>query len=177
MDKSHQFKNILDFLWHSRAFVFPVLMIAVFISGCSTTKNISSAEAYHYKPDSQELYDSIIHLDSIFFGAYNTCNLELQASIYSDSIEFYHDKGGLMTSKQELLDATKKNICGKVTRELVKGSIEVYPIKNYGAVEMGLHKFHNNTEKETKPSEAGRFIIIWQHKNDEWKIRRVISLH
>jgi hypothetical protein len=34
-------------------------------------------------------------------------------------LEFYHDKGGLMTSKQEL-DATKANICGKATRELVK---------------------------------------------------------
>ena len=154
-----------------------ILTITGFFSACSTTKKSTIAEAYQYKPDSQELYDSIVHLDSIFFGAYNTCNMELQASIYSDSIEFYHDKGGLMTSKQELLDATKKNICGKVTRELMKGSIEVYPIKGYGAVEMGLHKFHNNTEQETTPSEPSKFIIIWQHKNNEWKIRRVISLH
>jgi hypothetical protein len=38
----------------------------------------------------------------------------------------------LTTSKQEILDATKQNICGKVTRELVKGSVEVYSIKDYG---------------------------------------------
>ncbi len=82
-----------------------------------------------------------------------------------------------MTSKQDIIDATKKNICGKVTRELVKGSIEVYPINGYGAVEMGLHKFHNIREKENAPSNAGKFIIIWQNKNNEWKIKRVISLH
>ena len=136
-----------------------------------------SKEIKNYTPDSQELYDTIVHLDSIFFEAYNTCNLDKQAEFYSDSIEFYHDKGGLMTSKQDIIDATKRNICGKVTRELVNGSIEVYPIKDFGAVEMGLHKFHNNTEKEDKPSNAGKFIIIWQFKNNEWKIKRVISLH
>jgi len=149
----------------------------VFISACSTDTNKMSKEIKNYKPDSQELYDTIVHLDSIFFEAYNTCNLDKQAEFYSDSIEFYHDKGGLMTSKQDIIDATKRNICGKVTRELVNGSIEVYPIKDFGAVEMGLHKFHNNTEKEDKPSNAGKFIIIWQFKNNEWKIKRVISLH
>ena len=152
----------------------------IFILGlivCLTTKNNISAQSKNYKPDSQKLYDIVVHLDSIFFHAYNTCDIEKQAAIYSDSIEFYHDKGGLMTSKQELLDATKKNICGKVTRELVKGSIEVYPINGYGAVEMGLHKFHNNTEKKGTPSQAGKFVILWENRNNEWKIKRVISLH
>jgi hypothetical protein len=51
----------------------------------------------------------------------------------------------------------RKNICGKVTRELVKGSIEVYPIKDYGAVEIGLHKFHNN-QNETPSKETSKFI-------------------
>jgi len=128
---------------------------------------------------SSELYKTIVALDSSFFNAYNTCdiNLEKYASFYSDTIEFYHDKGGLMTSKQDIVDATKKNICGKVTRELVKGSIEVYPIKDYGAVEIGLHKFHNNTEKENSVSTSVKFIMIWVHKGNDWKITRVISLH
>ncbi len=82
-----------------------------------------------------------------------------------------------MTSKQDIIDATKRNICGKVTRELVKGSIEVYPIKDFGAVEIGLHKFHNNQEPVGTPSKVGRFMLIWENKNNEWKIRRVVSLH
>jgi len=122
------------------------------------------------------LYKTIVHLDSIFFNAYNNCNLETQDSLYSDSIEFYHDQGGLTTSKKDILAATKMNICGKVTRELVKGSIEVYPIKDYGAVEMGFHKCHNKMEKNAKPK-ASRFIIIWQNKNEKWIMSRVISLH
>lgn len=128
-----------------------------------------------YKPDNQKLYDTIVYLDSVFFNAYNTCNMELQADFYADDIEFYHDQGGLMTSKQEILDAIRKNICGKVTRELVKGSIEVYPIGTYGAVEMGFHMFHNLVEGSV--SRGGKFVVIWVNDAGKWKVSRVISLH
>lgn len=131
------------------------------------------------KPDDKKLYETIIKLDGEFFGAYNTCasNLEKYGSFYSENIEFYHDQGGLSTSKKDIIEGTKKNICGKVTRELVKNSIEVYPIKDYGAIEIGFHKFHNNTQKKGTPSKAGRFVIVWQNTNDGWKITRVISIH
>ncbi len=146
---------------------------------CSGKKDNSSVNSYNYIPDDQKLYDTIVRLDSIFFDAYNTCdvNLDKYASFYSDSIEFYHDKGGLMTSKQDIVEATKKNICGKVTRELVSGSIEVYPIYNYGAVETGLHKFHNHEEKQPGPPRISKFILLWRNQNNQWKITRVISLH
>ena len=157
-------------------YIFFSTLLILFFAACSSTKN---KQVYNYKPDDQQLHDTIVKLDSIFFEAYNTCNLNLEkyASFFSDSIEFYHDKGGLMTSKKEIVASTQKYVCGKVTRELVKGSIEVYPINNYGAVEMGLHKFHNNQEKENTPSRVGKFVIIWQHTKDAWQITRVISLH
>lgn len=150
-------------------------IIITFLVACSSSR-IRSTLPEPYKPDDMALYQTVVRLDSLYFNAYNTCDLATQENIFSDSIEFYHDKGGLTTSKKELMESLKKYICGKVTRELVQGSIEVYPINGYGAVEMGMHKFHNNTEKET-PSHAGKFVIIWQHTNHQWKIRRVISLH
>ena len=73
------------------------------------------------------LYNTIVHMDSVYFNAYNSCDMATQAAIYADSIEFYHDGSGLETSKKDLLKAIKENICGKVTRQLVNGSIEVYP--------------------------------------------------
>ena len=122
------------------------------------------------------LYNTIVEMDSIYFTAYNTCDLEKQAEMYSDDLEFYHDKGGLSTSKNDLLESLEKNICGKVTRELVAGSIEVYPIADFGAVEIGMHTFHNNQEPDaiSKPS---KFITIWKQEGDSWLITRVISLH
>ena len=130
---------------------------------------------YHYTPDDTALYNTIVHMDSVFFNAYNHCDMSKQAELYADSIEFYHDKGGLMTSKQDLLAATQKNICGKVQRLLVPGSIEVYPIHGFGAIEIGLHKFHNLVEQSV--SREGKFIMIWRYRDQHWQITRVVSLH
>ena len=115
-------------------------------------------------------------MDQEYFYAYNNCDLKKQASLYADNIEFFHDKGGLMTSKQDIMDAIERNICGKVTRQLVKGSIEVYPVKDYGAVQIGYHKFYNNQEPDA-PSKPSKFITIWQHDSGAWKMSKVISLH
>ena len=144
------------------------------MSVCCT--NSHAQDTYKYVPQSVELYNAIVHMDSVYFNAYNSCDMETQARLYADSIEFYHDKGGLMTSKKDLLEAIKKNICGKVTREVVPGSIEVYPIASFGAVELGLHIFINHAEGDSR-SKPDRFIIVWQQKNDTWQISRVISLH
>jgi hypothetical protein len=62
---------------------------------------------FHTPLYDQALYDEIVGMDSTF-RAYNSCNMDAQAAIYADSLEFYHDKGGLMTSKQELLALRKK---------------------------------------------------------------------
>lgn len=123
-----------------------------------------------------DLYHTIVKLDSAFFHAYNNCDLVTQARFYSDSIEFFHDKSGLDTSKENILAATKKYICGKVTRELVKSSVEVSPLPGYGAVELGSHMFHNNQEKNHTPK-ASKFVIIWRNNNGNWSITKVISLH
>ena len=140
------------------------------------TLSSSAQDNYVYKPGSQALYDAIVHMDSVYFTAYNNCDMATQAAIYSDSLEFYHDGSGLSTSKQAILTAIKENICGKVTRTLVKGSLEVYPIPNFGAVEIGLHRFVNHQENDhVSPPE--RFIILWRNRNGNWQITRVISLH
>jgi ketosteroid isomerase-like protein len=123
-----------------------------------------------------ELHRTIAKLDSTFFHAYNTCDIATQEAFYADKIEFFHDRNGLDTSKQNILANTKKYVCGRVTRELVKGSLEVSPLPGYGAVEVGMHLFHNSEEKDAKPK-PGRFIIIWNNEHGNWRIAKVISLH
>jgi hypothetical protein len=129
-----------------------------------------------YVPDSNELHDTITRMDSLFFDAYNTCKLDVMEAIIADDIEFYHDRGGLTTSKKELLLSLKDNVCGKVSRELLKGSIEVYPIPGYGAVQMAAHRFHNNQEPPNTSSHYSKFVP-WHKVGGQWKLERVISLH
>jgi ketosteroid isomerase-like protein len=122
------------------------------------------------------LYRKIIQLDSAFFHAYNTCDLVKQAEFYADTIEFFHDKSGLETSKKKILADTKKYVCGRVSRELVAGSIEVSPLPGYGAVEIGMHAFRNSEEKNEQPHPA-KFVMVWKNTPRGWKITKVISLH
>ncbi len=126
--------------------------------------------------DPMSLYDSIVMMDAIWGDAYNNCKLNVMEEIISEDLEFYHDQGGLMTSKLKLNEALKNNICGKVTRELKQGSLEVYPINGYGAVEMGLHAFRNNKEPNSKPHYS-KFVHLWKREKGKWQITRVISLH
>ncbi len=123
-----------------------------------------------------ELYKTIKALDNEYFTAYNTCDMKTQEMLLAEDLEFYHDQGGLSTSKETVLESIEKNICGKVTRELLKDSFEVYEIKGFGAVAMGLHKFYNNQEPDaiSKPS---KFIGIWTQNNGQWQMKRIISLH
>lgn len=119
------------------------------------------------------LYQTISRLDTQLFTAYNTCDLKTFRSLVDDNIEFYHDVTGLMVGGDKLTEAIRQNICGKVTRELV-GKLEVYPIKDYGAVEIGVHRFHHPNDP-TNIGEA-KFIQLWHNENGSWKLTRVVSV-
>jgi ketosteroid isomerase-like protein len=123
----------------------------------------------------EELTRAVTALDAALFDAYNTCDLDKFASFIFDDVEFYHDQGGVTLGKAALTDAIKKNICGKVTRELVPGTLKIYPMKGYGALEVGVHRFHHPGHEDTEGVGEGQFIHLWQYKDGAWKITRVIS--
>ncbi len=148
--------------------------LKIIVLACSFTA-MNSAAAQVAEPS--ELYNTILRLDEAYFTAYNNCDMEKQSDLLADEIEFYHDQGGLTTSKEDILKGIKENVCGKVTRYLVKESIEVSPIPGYGAVIVGLHKFKNNLEPQDTPSKESRFVGIWKQTGDQWQMTRIISLH
>jgi hypothetical protein len=155
-------------------FALPVLLFILY--SCSPGRHTVKPLYPAYVPESKELYDQIVKMDSTWEDAYNHCKTDVMDQLISEDIEFYHDQGGLTTSKTQLSNALKNNICGKVTRQLLKGSIEVYPIKGYGAVEMGYHRFHSIYDTDTN-SHYAKFVHLWKNENGKWRITRVISLH
>ncbi|KAA6461282.1 nuclear transport factor 2 family protein [Acidobacteria bacterium AB60] len=122
---------------------------------------------------SDALFNTIKSLDSKLFEAYNHCNLEVLGSMVSDDLEFYHDQTGLSVGKAPFVAAIKQNICGKVQRTLIEDTLEVYPLNGYGAVEIGIHRFHHPKE----PDNIGdaKFVTIWRNTNGVWTVTRVIS--
>ena len=120
------------------------------------------------------LFKTIEALDSKLFDAYNHCDLVTLGAMVSDDLEFYHDQTGLSVGRDPFIAAIKHNICGKVERSLVPGSLEVYPLKGYGAVEIGVHRFRHPEHPEDGAGEA-KFVTLWQNKNGSWKVTRAIS--
>jgi ketosteroid isomerase-like protein len=120
------------------------------------------------------LFETIHSLDTKLFDAYNHCDLATMAAMVSDDLEFYHDQTGLSVGKAPFLAAIKQNICGKVERTLLPQTLEVYPLKGYGAVEIGIHRFHHPGHPEDGMGDA-KFVTLWQNKEGAWKVTRVIS--
>lgn len=123
----------------------------------------------------EELDRAVTALDAALFDSYNRCDLDKFASFFVDDVEFYHDQGGVTLGKAALTESVKKNICGRVTRELVPGSLKAYYMKGYGALEVGDHRFHHPGHEDTEQVGEGKFIHLWQYKDGAWKITRVIS--
>ena len=122
----------------------------------------------------EALFKTVQSLDSKLFDAYNHCDLTTLGGMVADDLEFYHDKTGLSVGKAPFIAAIKQNICGKVERTLVPGSLEVYPLNGYGAVEIGVHRFHHPNNPEDGVGEA-KFVTLWQNKDGVWKLTRAIS--
>ena len=151
------------------------LVSLVLVSGAFVAANAQAVPSLDSIKNQEELTKAITTLDKELFDAYNTCNLDKLGTLVVDNLEFYHDKTGLAVGKQTFLDAIKNNICGKVTRELVPGTLEVYPLHGYGAVELGVHRFyHPGTQDHGVVGEA-KFVTLWQYKDGAWKVSRVIS--
>ena len=143
-----------------------------------------SSEA-QVKQDS-ELFKTLKANDSLLFDvSFNTCNTQVLESLIADDLEFYHDQGGITNSKSEFMKVMKNGICNpdnptKSRRELVEGSLEVYPLyKNgqlYGAIQNGMHRFFEKVgdNPETKGSIA-KFSHLWIKQDNSWLVTRVFS--
>ena len=146
----------------------PVLCALLSLPGHAQSSTPANAQA---QPD--PLFKTVEALDTKLFDAYNHCDLTTLGSMVADDLEFYHDKTGLSNGKATFLAAIKQNICGKVQRTLVPGTLEVYPLNGYGAVEIGIHRFHH-PDDATNVGEA-KFVTLWQNKDGVWKLTRAIS--
>jgi len=137
--------------------------------------NAASAQEKKVAPTSKELFKEIYTMDSLMFQAFNAQNMDKFKPFFTEDLEWYQDNGGLIAYNvvfENFNNTFKKDY--KLTRQLIKETLEVYPLKDYGAIEIGTHQFrHIENGKE----EIGtfKFLMIWQKKNDQWKISRVVS--
>ena len=156
-----------EFLALSRAFWLLSLLILVGVrTGAQTVQSLANIKSQ------AELDETVGALDSALFDSYNKCDTIKFGALLTDDVEFYDDRNGLSVGRQRQIDDLKKYICGKATRELVPGTLQVSPLGQFGAMEIGTHRFHHPGHDDTEPVGEGKFILIWQCKDGAWRVTR-----
>ena len=159
----YQFKIMIQWFRSIKTWIFLILVTTSFTLQAQDTKS------------SCDVYREIAHMDSVLFNAFNNRDLEKFKTLFTEDLEFYHDKGGL-TDYNYTINSLKNTIAQNngLRRELIKGSLEAYCIKDYGAVQIGSHTF---CHPENGKMDCGtfKFVHVWKKINNEWKISRVIS--
>ena len=123
----------------------------------------------------QLLQVEIARADSLLFAAFNAADLKRLQSYFAPDLEFYQDNEGLENYAQTMKDFQQMfHQPSRIRRELVSGSLEVYPIKNYGAIEVGSHRF---CHEENGRTECGtfKFLHVWRKRGRTWQLSRIVS--
>ena len=124
------------------------------------------------------LFEELRRTDSLLFDAsFVSCDAAKANGIFSDDVEFYHDRAGFTSGAQ--VRETTKNLtrdCPRergITREVIAGSLRVYPISHYGAVQIGVHRF---VERGAATSDVAQFVHLWRRTDGGWRLARVFSI-
>ena len=150
------------------------IVLAVMLTSTITAQ----AQTNAFKPKDVQLFNIIAHQDSVMFNAFNNRKLDVMKTLFTPDVEFYNDGKGV--TGYEATMAGFKGIfenkqAADLRRDLVKESLEVYPMPGYGAIEMGTHVF-THTENGQKIIGTMKFVHIWQLKDGQWKVARVVSV-
>ncbi|MDY8137269.1 nuclear transport factor 2 family protein [Aquimarina sp. 2201CG5-10] len=130
-----------------------------------------------------ELFKTIAMMDSLMFStAQKDCDLETYASFLAEDFEYFHDKAGFTESKEKEM-ADMAIFCGErqrarqpLRRQLTKGTLKVFPMDNYGALEFCDHIFYLQINDGTeKVVGSGKMTALWKKENNTWKLTRIIS--
>jgi ketosteroid isomerase-like protein len=160
-------------------FVPPVMkrssLIVLLLATIVFSESIEAESSAVDKPESTAIMESIAAMDAKMFKAFNAHDVDMLMSMFADDLEFYHDKGGLTNYQQTREGFTKMfGNSPDIIRTIVPHSMKVYPIKDYGAIELGTHRF---CHKENGKDDCGNFpfVMIWKKVGDSWKVSRVVS--
>ncbi len=152
-----------------------IFLVCFYTMASSQSKNSITVVPNKQLSPSNELYNAIAHMDSVLFNAFNSRDVEKLKTLFTEDLEFYHDLGGL-TNYTQNIEAFKNTVAknNDLRRELIAGTLEVYPVKDFGAMQIGQHRFCH-TENGKPDCGTFKFVHIWKKVNGEWKISRVVS--
>jgi hypothetical protein len=147
---------------------------------------LKGAEQYHLTDGPKldaALTAAITKADRDLFDAvFIQCDAAKVAATLTDDFRFVHDKDGASTRAQFVdnlkghCDRVKTGVDFPARRELVAGSMQVWPINHYGALEIGVHRFYATLPgKPEQLTENGNFMILWKNVDGQWRMAESFS--
>src|SRR5580765_4988819 len=82
------------------------------------------SKSVYAQTEQEKVIATILHLDSLFWNAYNNCDSAKFKDFFTDDVEFYHDKGGATFGIQALVSSLDKNLCGNNDYHLRREAID-----------------------------------------------------
>lgn len=154
------------------------LAIAACLSIAASPLIAKAAEASTAAANTPTLAQTIQAQDQALFDAFNRCadpaQLQAHAAYFSEDTEFYHDNSGVTWNRADMLKNTAAHACGKYTRQLLPGTLRVEPVKGFGAVAMGSHRFCDMAG--TACAGEADFVMVWRQQAGQWVVTRTLSL-
>lgn len=119
----------------------------------------------------------------LFAAAFEACDADKAAAMTTDDMEFFHDKDGKSASSREDFRHSVANLCSsareggwQLRRELVESSLQVFPLHDERALEIGDHRFYERGKDGVERwTGQARFIQVWRRVDGNWLAERVIS--
>lgn len=123
----------------------------------------------------QRLRAEVMAADQRLFGAFNHQDADTMAQIFSPRLEFFHDKDGLSDHAQTMRQLRSNFARGvQPRRELVEGSVEVWPAGDFGAMQTGAHRFCPG-QGSAAGCQTFRFAHVWARTPQGLQLLRVLS--
>lgn len=131
----------------------------------------------HFNRDSQyaALRQAVLEADARLFGAFNRRDVAGMGAVFSERLEFFHDKNGLSGYRDNL--AAFESIFARnepVRRDRVEQDQEVFPLGDFGAFHSGSHRFCR-TQAQPEACETYRFANVWEKTPQGLRLLRIVS--
>jgi D-alanyl-D-alanine carboxypeptidase len=141
----------------------------------SAGQQAQRADVFNQDASTAALRQEVLAADDSLFGAYNRRDVVGMAAVFSERLEFFHDKGGLSNYADNLRafeNIFKTN--EPVRRDRVAADQEVFPLGTFGAFHSGSHRFCLTT-RQPESCQTYRYANVWERTAQGLRLLRVIS--
>lgn len=162
--------------------IFTAIIAVCVLSAADVSAQANKSESTAAE---RQIFEELAEKDKVLFDAvFKTCDLTTLAELVTEDFEFYHDRAGnnaksgkeFVKSIGEGCEKRKSGADVRLRREVVENSLQIYPLNNYGAIQMGVHRFYILGEGGRENlAEVAKFTHLWKKENGVWKLARVLS--